>query len=153
MKNKKKKVILLFAILFVVVILAVSLAPKQVLKGWSGTYSESKHKQTIQRYRLWCKPISVEKDDENPEVRFKTSFVPKEGKVVRVAKVDEKKGRYYELNNYYDMLVGVNVDGREVIVTIGNNTDMREHKLWSYLICITDEGGQTYYYYCRVSYI
>ena len=153
MKHKKRKIIFFVIFLFLIIVLVVQLVPKRVVKGWSGTYSESKYKETILRYHFLCKSLSVKEGDENAKVCFKTSFVPKEGKVVRVAKVDEKKGLYYELDNYYDMFIGVGIEGKKITVTIPDREITGGHKLWSYLICITDEGGREHYYYCRFSYI
>ena len=153
MKYNKKKLTCFMAVLLLVAVIVGCLTPKHVAKGWSGEYSRKKYEQTIGTYRITRKPFSIKGGNVKEQVSFRVSFMPKQCRVMYVSKVDEQRGKYYEIDHYSDMSIAVTLSGNEVTVEIPNHDEMREHKTWSYLLCITDTNGKGHYYYFRISYI
>ncbi|MBE6666123.1 MAG: hypothetical protein E7603_07905 [Ruminococcaceae bacterium] len=126
-----------------------------VLKAWSGKFSEEKLKSAITEYQDNYTNIVSEKDNVST-VSFETGFETTACSVIRLSPTDETDIEV-ELHGYIDLSVGANCDGTTVTVPINwwyANDDSRinDYFVWSYLVRVKDTFGGDHYYYFRVDY-
>ena len=114
-----------------------------VLKAWTGDFSEEKLLDAINKYQSNYDNIVFKSTTEMENVSFETDF--------EVASCSN-----CELTSYLDLYVKTSFDGHKVtIATDWWNVDgdwVKNHPIWSYLVRITDKGGNNHYYYFRTDY-
>ena len=126
-----------------------------VMKAWSGEFSEEKLKQAINEYKSNYTNIVLERHSAS-NVSFETDLDISSCSVSRLAQVDDSNIEI-ELHNYIDLLIEVKCDGGTVTVPIdwwytGDDSWVNDHFVWSYLVYIEDANGGSHYYYFRVDY-
>ena len=126
-----------------------------VLKAWTGDFSEEKLLDAINKYQSNYDNIVFKSTTEMENVSFETDFEVASCSVSRVSRVD-KNDTNCELTSYLDLYVKTSFDGHKVtIATDWWNVDgdwVKNHPIWSYLVRITDKGGNNHYYYFRTDY-
>ena len=126
-----------------------------VLKAWSGEFSEEKLKSTINVYQRNYKNIVLEKGDTS-SISFETDFEVSSCSVSRLSRVDDTDIEV-ELNSYIDLFIETNCDGRTVTIPInwwyvGDDSWVNDYFIWSYLVRVKDTNDGIHYYYFRVDY-
>ena len=126
-----------------------------LLKAWSGGFTEEKLKSTITKYQTTCTNFVVKKGSGS-SVSFDTDFDVSWGSVSLLSPVDDSRIET-ELDGYIDLYVSVVCTDRTVTVPIDwwyrdMDSWTTSYKVWSYLVCLRDTDGNKHYYYFRVDY-
>lgn len=124
---------------------------ENVLKAWTGDFSEEKLIKAINEYQnhydtIVCDDVSLK------DVSFEVDFEVAACSVTRLSSVD-KDNIEAELHSYIDLALQTVCNGKEITVPIdwwhsGNKTE----PVWSYLVCARDAEGAKHYYYFRTDY-
>ena len=126
-----------------------------VLKAWSGEFSEEKLKSTINVYQSNYKNIVLEKGNTS-SISFETDFEVSSCSVSRLSRVDDTDIEV-ELHSSIYLFIEPNCDGRTVTIPInwwyvGDDSWVNDYFIWSYLVCVKDTNDSIHYYYFRVDY-
>ena len=126
-----------------------------VLKAWSGEFSEEKLKSTINLYQSNYKNIVLEKGNTS-NISFETDFEVSSCSVSRLSRVDGTDIEV-ELHSYIDLFIETSCDGRTVTIPInwwyvGDDSWVNDYFIWSYLVRVKDTNDSIHYYYFRVDY-
>ena len=126
-----------------------------VLKAWSGEFSEEKLKSTINVYQSNYKNIVLEKG-KTSNISFETDFEVSSCSVSLISLVDDTDIEV-ELHNSIYLFIKPNFDGRTVTIPInwwyeGDDRWVNDYFIWSYLVCVKDTNDSSHYYYFRVDY-
>ena len=126
-----------------------------VLKAWSGEFSEKKLESAINEYQINYTNIVLEKGNVS-SVSFETDFEVSSCSVSRLSLTDDTDVDI-ELDSYIDMMVKTSCDGRTVTIPIDwwyakNDSWVNDYLVWSYLVHVKDANGSNHYYYFRVDY-
>jgi hypothetical protein len=126
-----------------------------VLKAWSGEFSEEKLKSAINEYQGNYANIVLEKGDVST-VSFETDFKATSCSVIRLSPTDDTNTEV-ELNGYIDLFLETHCDGTTVTVPIHwwyaeNDSWVNDYLVWSYLVRVKDAFGANHYYYFRIDY-
>ena len=126
-----------------------------VLKAWTGEYSKSRMKSAIRKYKNNYTNIVVEKDGEST-FSFETDFEVASCSVVCLSLVDDRDIDA-ELNGYIDLFLHTSHDSNTVTIPIDwwysdDDSWVNNYTVWSYLVRVKDENGDSHYYYFRVDY-
>lgn len=126
-----------------------------LLKAWSGGFTNEKLKSTITKYQTTCTNFVVKKGSGS-SVSFDTDFDVSWGSVSHLSPVDDSRIET-ELNGYIDLYVSVVCTDRKVTVPIDwwyrdMDSWTTSYKVWSYLVCVRDTNDNVHYYYFRVDY-
>lgn len=126
-----------------------------VLKAWSGDFSEEKLKSAINEYQSNYTNIVLEKDNTS-SVSFETDFEVSSCSMGRLSRTDDTDIEV-ELNSYIDLFLETNYDGRTVTIPLdwwytGEDSWVNDYLVWSYLVHVKDANGSNHYYYFRVDY-
>ena len=154
--KKLTALVLAFAILlFLVGCQEIKPQNTNVLKAWSGEFSEKKLKSAINEYQGNYTNVVLEKDHMST-VSFETDFEAASCSVIRLSPTDDADIEV-ELNGYVDLFIGANCDGTTVTVPINwwytkNDSWVNDYLVWSYLVRVQDAAGRNHYYYFRVDY-
>lgn len=126
-----------------------------VMKAWSGEFSEEKLKSAINEYQSNYTNIVLEKDNAS-SVSFETDFEVSSCSMGRLSRTDDTDIEV-ELNSYIDLFLETNYDGRTVTIPLdwwytGEDSWVNDYLVWSYLVHVKDANGSNHYYYFRVDY-
>lgn len=125
-----------------------------VMKAWSGEFSEEKLKAVINEYQSDYSNIVLEAGSSF-KVSFETDCEVSSCYVSRLSCTDDADIEV-ELNGYIDLIVDSSWDGRTVTIPVGWWCDrlswVNNYQVWSYLVRIVDVDGGLHYYYFRVDY-
>lgn len=124
---------------------------ENVLKAWTGDFSEEKLINAINEYQNHYDTIVCD-DVSFKEVSFEADFEVVSCSVARLSSVDNEDIEV-ELYSYIDLSVQTLCSGNKVTVPIdwwhsGNKVE----PVWSYLVCARDAEGAKHYYYFRTDY-
>ena len=127
----------------------------QVMKAWTGEFSEEALKDAIRTYREGFAPFASGNGEKLSQVSFETDFIIASGGVARLAFVDENDPAV-ELKSYVDLFVDMIWNGNCATVITDwwylDDSWTKERPLWGYLIWLKDESGTIHYYYFRTDY-
>ena len=145
-------------------IVAMSLAsckasqqPKsEILKAWTGDFSEETLTKTIKKYKRNYQPIVAEGEDTISEVSFETDFEVSSCSVSRLSTVDDSDINV-ERKGYIDLYIPAKCEGKKITISTQwwyreNDTWVKDYPIWSYLVRVEDAEGTAHYYYFRVNY-
>ena len=126
-----------------------------VMKAWSGEFTEKELKSAINKYKSNYTNIVLEKGSASA-VSFETDFEASSGSVSRLSRVDDTDIEI-ELNSYIDLFIETKCDGGTVTIPIdwwyrGDDRWVNDYLVWSYLVRVKDATGNIHYYYFRVDY-
>lgn len=126
-----------------------------VLKAWSGEFSEEELKSAINEYQSNYTNVVLEKGNAS-SVSFETDFEVSSCSISRLSRIDDKNIEV-ELHSYIDLYVETSCDGRTVTIPIDwwyarEDSWVNDYSIWSYLVCVKDANGSNHYYYFRVDY-
>ena len=126
-----------------------------VLKAWSGEFSEEKLKSTINVYQSNYKNIVLEKG-KTSNISFETDFEVSSCSVPLISLVDDTDIEV-ELHSSIYLFIEPNCDGRTVTIPInwwyvGDDSWVNDYFIWSYLVRVKDTNDGIHYYYFRVDY-
>lgn len=127
---------------------------ENVLKAWSGSFSEEKHKEVILDYRENYTPVTFSNIGDNKSVTFEIDFEAVSGHACSIAHVDDSDINI-ELTSYIDSIIVAEISGNKVTMDLGwwyDESRVQNHPVWSYLVCLKDTEGNNHYYYFRVDY-
>lgn len=151
---------MIFILLFAIPVLFIGCHEAQtqsneVLKAWSGEFSEEKLKSAIHAYQTEYTDIVLEKDAVS-SVSFETDFKASSCSVIRLSRADDTDADV-ELSGYIDLWIQTDCNGKTVTVPIdwwytNGNGQNNDCFVWSYLVCVKDVYGRSHYYYFRVDY-
>ncbi len=155
----KKLIALVLTFVFLILLVgcqdAKSHEKNTVLNAWSGEYSESKLKSAIRKYKNNYTSIVLAKDGEST-VSFETDFEVLSCSVVRLSPVDDRDINV-ELHGYIDLFLDTTHNSNTVTIPIDwwyrdDDSWVNDYTVWSYLVRVKDENGDSHYYYFRVDY-
>ena len=151
----KKLIALVLMLFFVLSMVGCNTKPikANVLKAWSGEFSEGKLKSTIKKYKSDYENIVIE-NSEQQNVSFETDFEAKGVLVTRLSLVDDNDIEV-ELNSYLDLYIQAKCDGTTVTIPIDwwySSDGWADDYIWSYLVRVKDANGTYHVYYFRVDY-
>ncbi|HCS72536.1 MAG TPA: hypothetical protein DIW17_01490 [Clostridiales bacterium] len=121
-----------------------------VMKAWTGDFSEEKLKQTIDKYKSDYAPFRVSNREDAQNVTFYVKDDLDNFAVSRISSVGEN---YEELESYIDLAIDASYDMDAHTITIDvswwyDASDWAQnYKTWSFLIRTVLEEQQTYFYY------
>lgn len=126
-----------------------------VVKAWTGEFSEEILKDTIRVYREGFTPFASGNGEKLSQVSFETDFQITSGGVARLAFVDDSDPAV-ELKSYIDLYVDMIWNSNcATVITDWWYLDSgwaKQHPLWGYLVWLKDESGMSHYYYFRTEY-
>ena len=126
-----------------------------VLKAWSGEFSEDKLKSAINEYQKNYTNIILE-DGSTSSVSFETDFEVSSCWVSHLSPADDMNIEI-ELNSYIDLVIETKCEGKTVTIPIDwlykdDDSGVNDPLIWSYLVGVKDANGSSHYYYFRVDY-
>ena len=126
-----------------------------VMKAWSGEFSEEELKSAITEYQSNYTNI-VLKHGSAASVSFETDFEVSSCSVSRLSRTDDTDIEI-ELQSYIDLFIETKCNGLMVTIPIdwwyaGDDSWVNDYLVWSYLIRVKDTNGSSHYYYFRVDY-
>lgn len=127
---------------------------KNVIKAWSGDYSEEKRKDVINNYVKNCTPVTFQNIGDNKSVSFEVDFDVVSGYTAIISAVDNSDINK-ELNGYTDNIIRAQTDGKKVTLDVSiwyNDSLKQRYRVWSYLVNLEDTDGNIHFYYFRVDY-
>lgn len=128
---------------------------ENILKAWTGDFSEDKLIKAIKSYQNDYKSIVFQSEADASIVTFETPFEISSCSVTRLSVVDDNDINV-ELRGSIYLSVKTSFDKNKATVSTNwwlSNTDWtRNCSVWSYLVHIKDVYGAEHYYYFRVDY-
>ena len=126
-----------------------------VMKAWSGEFSEEKLKSAITEYQSNYTNIVLEHGSA-ASISFETDFEVSSCSVSRLSRTDDTDIKT-ELHSYIDLFIETKCNGLMVTIPIDwwyakNDSWVNDYLVWSYLVCVKDTNGSSHYYYFRVDY-
>ena len=126
-----------------------------VMKAWSGEFSEEELKSAITEYQSNYTNI-VLKHGSAASVSFETDFEVSSCSVSRLSRTDDTDIEI-ELQSYIDLFIETKCNGLMVTIPIdwwyaGDDSWVNDYLVWSYLVRVKDTNGSSHYYYFRVDY-
>ena len=126
-----------------------------VMKAWSGEFSEENLKVAINDYQMNYANVVLEKGGMS-SISFETDFEVSSCSVARLSRTGNVDIEV-ELNSYIDLFLETNHDGRTVTIPLewwytGEDSWVNDYWVWSYLVRVNDVNGINHYYYFRVDY-
>lgn len=155
------KRLIAFVLAFTILMLLVGCQDTQsqnkpnVMKAWSGEFSDETLKSAIKEYQNNYANVVLKKGGAS-SVSFETDFEISSCSVSRLSITDDTD-LDVELNGYIDLYIATNRNGRTVTIPIdwwytGSDSWVNDYLIWSYLIHVKDVDGNSHYYYFRVDY-
>ena len=125
-----------------------------VMKAWSGEFSEGELKSAIKKYQR--NYANIELNNGTSDVSFETDFEVSSCSVSRLSRTDDTDMEI-ELHSYIDLVIETKHDGSMVTIPIdwwyaGEDSWVNDYLVWSYLVRVKDTYGNSSYYYFRVDY-
>lgn len=126
-----------------------------VMKAWSGEFSEEDLKLAINEYQMNYANVVLEKGGMS-SISFETDFEVSSCSIGRLSRTDDTDMEV-ELYGYIDRFLETNYDGRTVTIPLdwwytGQDSWVNDYLVWSYLVRVKDANGSNHYYYFRVDY-
>lgn len=124
-----------------------------VLKAWTGEFSEEKLKSIIDTYQEQFSAFVFTDADEAESVTFETDFDAVGCSVTRLSRTDNADMNV-ELTGYIDLALETTCkDNKVTIPTNWWSQKTIEHSpVWSYLVRVIDADDDAHYYYFRTDY-
>lgn len=127
-----------------------------VLKAWSGDFSEDNFKNAIIEYQdNNYTPITAKGNNELSEVTFKTDHEISSCKVIKTSTV-KNNDIDLEMNGGIYLIVESKFDSNNVTVSTGwwydSDDWAKDYTIWSYIVRVEDTNGNEHYYYFRTDY-
>ena len=146
-----------FTLVLTVLILLVGCRETQVsnvMKAWSGEFSEGELKSAIKKYQR--NYANIELNNGTSDVSFETDFEVSSCSVARLSTVDDSDIDV-ELNGYIDTYIETKYEGSTVTIPVDwwcqtKDSWVNDYLIWSYLVRVKDTYGNSSYYYFRVDY-
>ena len=128
---------------------------ENVMKAWSGAFSKEKFKSAINEYQNNYSAVALQKGDKS-SVSFITDFDMSSCTVTSLSRVDNNDIEF-ELQSSINHYVESNCNGRTITIPVdwwytGDDSRVKDHFVWSYLVRVKDTEGSNHYYYFRVDY-
>ena len=149
--------VLAFTILFLFMGCQANTAAKDenVMKAWSGEFSEEKLKSAINEYKKNYTTVTLEKGGKS-SISFVADVDVSSCSISRLSHVDDTNIEV-ELHSYIYLFIKTNCDGRTVTIPLdwwytGESSWVNNYLVWSYLVHVKDVNGGSHYYYFRVDY-
>ena len=125
-----------------------------VMKAWSGEFSEGELKSAIKKYQR--NYANIELNNGTSDVSFETDFEVSSCSVTRLSTVDDSDIDV-ELNGYIDTYIETKYEGSTVTIPVDwwcqtKDSWVNDYLIWSYLVRVKDTYGNSSYYYFRVDY-
>ena len=126
-----------------------------VMKAWSGEFSEEELKTAITEYQSNYTNIVLEHGSA-ASVSFETDFEVSSCSVSRLSRTDDTDIEI-ELQSYIDLFIETKCNGLMVTIPIDwwhaeGDSWVNDYLVWSYLVRAIDTNGISHYYYFRVDY-
>ena len=134
---------------------AQAIGENELLKAWTGDFTEEKLKAAIEEYQTNYTTVSLSAPSRTACVSFETDFDVASCGVIRLSPTDENDISV-ELDGYIDLTLETKREGNKVTIATGwwyrDDSWANDYPVWSYLVLLKDINGVTYYYYFRIDY-
>ena len=130
---------------------ADNMISRHVFKGWKGEYSKQAFKDTVAKFEEnEMTPVVFREGNVDCAVTFSVDCNAQRARVTSVANIE------METEDFLDCIFDAKIENGMISIPVGwwysEDSWVKDHSIWSYLICATDHKGVDHYYYFRVDY-
>ncbi len=123
----------------------------KVLKGWKGEYSKQAFEDTVAKFvENEMTPVVFLEGNADSVVTFSVDCNAKKARVASAANIG------IETEDCIDSDFDAKIENGMISIPVGwwysEDSWVKDHPIWSYLIRVTDHKGGVHYYYFRVDY-